>query len=157
VDEASQQWNEGNQIYVQDQQISLEYVKAVAIGEEDLGLYVRETLMSPDLLAAVEWWEGTPDEGPATPFVEENPNWVNASYDNAAALEAEAEQLFATAEDYDRTGDRYTLVTVILAASLFMFGIGSMGRRRAAKLGTVLIGTVIFGAGLVEIIRITTG
>jgi hypothetical protein len=157
VDEASQQWNEGNQIYVQDQQVFLEYMKAVAADNTDLALYVRETLMSPGLISALEWWETTPDDGPATPFVEENPSWVNASYDNAVALEAEAEGLFATAKDFDRTGDRYTLVTVILAAALFMFGIGSVGHHRAVRLGTLVIGTVVLGAGIVEIVRITSG
>jgi hypothetical protein len=48
-------------------------------------------------------------------------------------------------------------VTVVLAAALFMFGIGSVGRHRAVRFGTVLIGTVIFGAGVIEIAPITVG
>jgi hypothetical protein len=59
-------------------------------------------------------------------------------------LTAKADKLFASAHADDKTGDRYELVTVIVALSLFLYGVAAVARARGLKLGMAGIGLVIF-------------
>jgi hypothetical protein len=157
TDQASQAWIEGTQIDQQDQGLFLEYAKAAYIGDTELALYLRESLMSPDLVAAIEWWEGTPEGGPLTPFVEENPNWVNTAYDNAAELDAEAQGLLdeaaaanEEANDAGDIGDDYNFVIVVFASALFMLGIAGVFRQFPVKVGMGSIGAVLLVVAFVQ-------
>lgn len=156
-DQASQAWTEGDQTYVQDQALFFEYVKAAQSENLDLALYLRESLMSPDLVAALEWWETTGDDV-TTPFVDENPNYANAAWDNAAALDADAQALLdeaaaanAEANEKGDTGDKYDFATVLLAASLFMLGIAGVFRELYVKAGIGLLGTIFLVVALVQV------
>src|SRR3989338_7599760 len=115
TDKASQAYNEGTQELVGDQQLFLEYVKAVQTDDEELAAYVQTTLMSDNLRAGVEWWADQPDNGPDTPFVDENPKYTIEAYGVADELDAEAQDAFRDGQQLGKRGDRYTLVTVILA------------------------------------------
>ena len=140
ADAASQAFTEGTQQLVQDQALFLEYAKAANTGEEDLALYLRESLFSEELEAGVAWWEEQPDDGPESPFVEENPDYVIVGYEVGAELEAETEQHFADAARFDEDGGEYTLMTVILAVALFLLGITAAIRAFAVRLGMVAVG-----------------
>jgi hypothetical protein len=156
TDEASQAWTEGNQVYIQDQQLFLEYVKAIHTDNIDLALYLREGLMTLELVAAFEWWEDQPDDGPLSPFDEANPDWTNEAWDRAAALDEEAAELLAeaasaneTAVRANETSDDYSFVTVILASALFLAGIGGVFRELTIKIAMGSLGGVFLLVGLV--------
>lgn len=152
ADAASQAFTEGTQQLVQDQALFLEYAKAANSGEEDLALYLRDSLFSAELEAGVAWWEEQPDDGPESPFVEDNPDYVIAGYEVGSELEAETEQHFADAARLDEEGGEYTLMTVILAVALFLLGITAAIGAFPVKLGMVAVGggiTVAAGIWLV--------
>lgn len=156
-DQASQAWTEGDQAYIQDQQLFFEYVKAAQTENLDLALYLRESLMSPELVSAIEWWEDTPDDV-TTPFTDENPNYTNVAWDNAAALDEDAQALLdeaslanEEANEKGDTGDKYDFATVLLAASLFMLGIGGVFRELMLKIALGSMGTIFLIVALVQV------
>jgi hypothetical protein len=59
-------------------------------------------------------------------------------------LQARADDLFASANAADKTGDHYELVTVIVALSLFLYGVAAVARERRLKLAMAAVGFVIF-------------
>ena len=63
-------------------------------------------------------------------------------------LKARADALFASANADDKTGDRYELVTVIVALALFLYGVAAVARGRGLKLGMAGIGFMIFVVAL---------
>ena len=143
-DMASQEYNTAIATDNQDQAIFLEYAKALVSEDETTATYIHETLMSPELAAAVDWWIEQPEEtGPDSPFVEENPNWDDASWNAAADLDVEAQQFFDTARDADSEGDEFDLLEVIVTLSLFLFGIASLVRQQKIQVGLAAVGGVI--------------
>ena len=157
TDKASQAYNEGTQELVQDQALFLEYVKAVQTDDEELAAYVQTSLMSDNLRAAVEWWADQPGDEYQTPFVDENPKYMIESYGVADDLDKQAETAFNLGQRYDNRGDRYTLVTVILAAALFLLGIAAVARAWVIKYGFTFIGAVFLIGSMVQTGRILWG
>jgi hypothetical protein len=158
TDQASQAWTNGDQAYIHDQQLFLEYVKAAQLDDTGLAQYLRESLMSPELIAAIGWWEQQPDDGPQSPFDDSNPEYVNASYDTAAGLDDEAQALLAQATAANQEanklgdiGDKYDFATVILASSLFILGIGGVFRQLPIKLGMGALGAVLLVSALIQV------
>ena len=143
-DQASQEYNTAIATDNQDQAIFLEYAKALVAEDEVTATYIQESLMSPELAAAVEWWIEQPDDtGPDSPFVEENPNWDDSSWNTAADLDVEAQQYFDSARQADADGDEFDLLEVIVTLSLFLFGIASLVRQQKIQVGLAAVGGVI--------------
>jgi hypothetical protein len=143
-DAASQEYNTAIATDNQDQALFLEYAKALVAEEEVTATYIHETLMSTELAAAVDWWLEQPEEtAPDSPFVEENPNWDDASWTTAEELDVEAQQFFDTARDADSEGDEFDLLEVIVTLSLFLFGIASLVRQQKIQVGLAAVGGVI--------------
>ena len=143
-DQASQEYNTAIATDNQDQAIFLEYAKALVSEDEVTATYIQESLMSPELAAAVEWWIEQPDDtGPDSPFVEENPNWDDSSWATAADLDVEAQQYFDSARQADADGDKFDLLEVIVTLSLFLFGIASLVRQQKIQVGLAAVGGVI--------------
>lgn len=143
-DQASQEYNTAIATDNQDQAIFLEYAKALVAEDEVTATYIQESLMSPELAAAVEWWIEQPDDtGPDSPFVEENPNWDDSSWATAADLDVEAQQYFDSARQADADGDKFDLLEVIVTLSLFLFGIASLVRQQKIQVGLAAVGGVI--------------
>jgi hypothetical protein len=143
-DQASQEYNTAIATDNQDQAIFLEYAKALVAEDEVTATYIQESLMSPELAAAVEWWIEQPDDtGPDSPFVEENPNWDDISWTTAADLDVEAQQYFDSARQADADGDEFDLLEVIVTLSLFLFGIASLVRQQKIQVGLAAVGGVI--------------
>ena len=69
TNDANQKYLEGNQQIVKDEAVFLEYVKAVELSDdpayEELYAYIRESLMSKELLKGLKWWEKQPDVLPS--------------------------------------------------------------------------------------------
>lgn len=72
----------------------------------------------------------------------------------AKALDKRADRLFATADKADREGDDYSLVTIFLATSLFLYGVAAVGRGRAVKLGMAGTGAGIFLVAVVMLLTV---
>jgi hypothetical protein len=154
-DQASQQFNTAIATDNRDQALFLEYAKALVAEDEVTATYISESLMSPELLAAVEWWVEQPDDsGPVSPFVEENPNWDNTSWAEAAELDEEAQQYFDTAKDSDSEGDKFDLLEVIVTLALFLFGVASLVRQQRIQVGLALVGGVILVYSIVMVLTL---
>lgn len=149
-DQAGQAATEGNQEFVQDQTLFIEYAKATQQeGNTELATYMKETLMSPKLSKSVEWWAEQGDfETYPTPFTEDNPEYGIEQYVRAEALEKQVEQKFDLAREKDDSGDRYTLITVILAVALFMLGVAGVTRRLQIRFATTGAGAAILALSL---------
>jgi len=151
ADAASQAYNSAITNDSRDQTFFLEFAKAAQADDEETAMYVLETLMSPELAAAVEWWSAQPDDsGFDSTFVEENPDWSNALYEEAAALDESSQAFFDAADEADNDADGVDLLTVILALALFFLGVAGLSRQRKVMIGLSVIGAVVI---LFSIIR----
>ena len=154
ADAASQAYNSAITNDIRDQTLFLEFAKAAQADDEETALYVLETLMPPELAAAVEWWSAQPDDsGFDSPFVEENPEWSNALYEEAAALDETSQAFFDAADEADNDADGFDLLTVILALALFFLGVAGLSRQRKVMIGLSAIGIVVI---LFSIVRSIT-
>ncbi|MFM8562795.1 MAG: hypothetical protein ACKOCE_02740 [Acidimicrobiia bacterium] len=144
ADAASQSYNSAIAADIRDQTLFLEFAKAAQADDEETALYILETLMSPELAAAVDWWSAQPDDsGFDSPFVEENPEWSNALYEEAAALDESSQAFFDAAEKADSDAEDFDILTVILALSLFFLGVAGLSRQRPVMIGLSTVGAVI--------------
>ncbi len=148
LNDANAYYSEGTQTYIEDELFFLSYVEATFEGNEELATYMRESLMNDQLVAAIEWWETDGAEFD-TPFVEENPNYVIESYTLAEELAAATDEAFEAGEEANKTGDTYNLITVLLAASLFVLGIATSFKVLPVRIGLIAIGAVIFAGSTV--------
>ncbi len=143
-DQASQEYNTAIATDNQSQALFLEYAKATVAEDEVTATYIKETLMSPELAAAVDWWIEQPEEtGPDSPFVDENPNWDDSSWVAGAELDAKAQEYFDAAKTADTEGDKFDLLQVIVTLSLFLFGVASLVRQQRIQIGLAAVGAVI--------------
>ncbi|MCU0308587.1 MAG: hypothetical protein MUE51_12630 [Thermoleophilia bacterium] len=149
--DSSQMWTQGNQIEVYNQSLFLDYAVAAAKNDTEVAAYIRTALMDADLQKAIVWWEKQPDSGPATPFVAENPAYVNASYTEGQRLDEASRAAFEEGARLDDRGDKYTLATVTLAVSLFLLGLAAIFRRFAIKAGVAAMGSVALVVAVVQI------
>ena len=154
TNESSQLVTEGNQVFVQDQAIFLDWATAAAADEDFIAEYIQSSLMRPELQAAVAWWADQPGDKYDTPFHEDNPDYSIESYEEAAALDEKTNGYFRQAGEHDEKGGRFDLVTVLFAASLFILGIATVVRAWAVKLAVVGLGTIIFVGSLIQLGRI---
>ena len=158
-DSASQQWNEGAQIEIQDQALFLEFAKALQADDLELAGYLQQALMRQELSDAIDWWVEQPEANqPDSPFVEENTAYTIAAYDVAAELDDQAEEEFARGSAYNEKGDKYGLVTTIVALALFLLGVAAVFKRfviRVVLAGGALVVLVIAAVQLAQLGQFT--
>jgi len=82
--------------------------------------------------------------------VEENPEWSNALYEEAAALDESSQALFDVAEKADSDAEDFDILTVILALSLFFLGVAGLSRQRPVMIGLSTVGTVIVAYSVIR-------
>lgn len=100
--------------------------------------------MRDELIAAVDWWEQVENTNShSSPFVEENPNYVISAYEQEDALRGERTAVFEAGKSAGKNGDTYNLVTVFLAASLFVLGIARVFRAALTRIAAIGIGTAL--------------
>jgi hypothetical protein len=146
--DANAYYSEGTQTYIEDELIFLRYVEAVNEDDVELATYLRESLMSDQLFAAIEWWETDGVEFD-TPFVEENPNYTIESYVLADELAVATDESFEAGKEANKTGDTYNLITVLLAAALFVLGIATSFKVLPVRIGLIAIGATIFAGSTI--------
>jgi hypothetical protein len=142
---------EAEQTLANDRALFLQYVSA-AQTNKSLARYYLTTLMSPQLRAAVVWWAG--QDKYKTPFVDANPEYKQTEFTLGNKLSDQSNALFEDAKGTHKTSNRYELVTVILAAALFMLGVAGVLRHLGLRLAFFAIGTLFFLGGTIQLLRI---
>ena len=143
---------EAEQTLANDRSLFLQYVSA-AQTNPSLARYYLTTLMSPQLKAAVVWWAH--QNKYKTPFVDANPKYKQEDFILGSKLSDRSNELFADAKQTHKTSNRYELVTVILAAALFMLGVAGVLRYYWLRVAFFSLGTLFFLAGVIQILRIS--
>jgi hypothetical protein len=80
------------------------------------------------------------------------PQYVIPQDAQAKALNAQADALFSTGEHAAETADKYVRLTVLLAAVLFLVGIGSRFPLRAARLGLGAVACVLLVVSVIQLL-----
>ena len=148
ADAASQDYNDATAVAVADEAIFLEYTKALHTGQAKLAAYVHGSLMSPELAAAVDWWEAQPDSyESATPF-------TSPQHDKAKVREAQAEARFDEADRIDALATSFDILSIIIAIALFLFGVASLVRQERIKIGLGIVGTVVLIFSIIRLLSL---
>jgi hypothetical protein len=158
LSDANAYYNSGDQTYAGDQMLFLEYERALNAEDEEYAVFIKDSLMRDELIAAIDWWE-QPENFDAyySPFVEENPTYIIADYTEAEALVEDTDASYDEAKDAAGYGDTYNLIAVLLAASLFVLGIAGSFRAMPIRLAMILAGGVIFLGSTAWMLTLPTG
>ena len=89
-------------------------------------------------------------ESSATPF--DRPEYRVAKLEEAAALDAQADQYVALAREANQRGDNYVLVAVLFASVMLFAGIGSKMDTLRARVVLFTSAVVVLGASLVLVV-----
>jgi hypothetical protein len=131
----------------------MSWADAYATNETELADFYRARFRE-EFQPAVEAWIATqplqnPD-APLTPFV--MPEYVLATEQEAAELEATADAAAAEARRNIQRQSNYVLGVVLFAAALFFAGISTKVTMRKARLAILTMGSVVFLGTLVWIL-----
>jgi hypothetical protein len=159
VTEATGSYVTASQLRASDENLFAEYAQlayAASLGDKFSGNaadYLREGIMREDLEAAVVWWSAeTQKPGGAerypTPFVEDNPEYTQPELAQAEAESAAAQASFTEAEDEQKAGDTFIIADIIVASSLFFFGLAGVVSARLLKVRVTVLGYVLFVASI---------
>ena len=154
--QASGAYVEAAQRSAADEALFVEYAQlanAGALGDRlalDGATYLQTGIMRDDLREAIEWWgkEAQRDPSLTTPFVPENPFYVQPELEEAQELTASAAESFKTAEDEQTLGDTFIIADIIVAISLFLFGVAGVATAMRVKVGATVMGYVVFAVSL---------
>ena len=155
ADEATTLYTIADSTATSDRILFLEFAKAKVTGDTDLAEYIRASLMSPDLVAAISWWEKQPDEaGYNSPFVNENPKLSTKLIDSADEVDASARRSFSKAEESDRITDDFDQMAVIMAIALFFLGIAGLASNRRMTIIMLSFGSIILVLALIRAVSL---
>lgn len=158
TDQSGQAYNEFNQNLVEDTNTFLQFAISAQGDSAQANAttaYIK-TLFRDEFVPAVEWWADRTDKYD-TPFVEQNPEYRSVALAQSEALDKQAKKKFNEGKNLDDTGDTYVFWTVILAASLFLFGIAGVTSARPVFWGASSIGVVLLAIAIVGLIDVTSG
>lgn len=112
--------------------------------------------LRPGYRAAVNAWIAThPLKNPnAPPDPSYMPQYRIPQETQAKALGTEATADFSQAESASGTADKYVRITVLLAAVLFLVGIGSRFPLRTARYGLIGVAAVLLVVSVVQVISL---
>jgi hypothetical protein len=143
TNDANAFFGEAFQTVARDQALFLDYAAAAQQENADLAEYLENAIMDDNMRAAVKEWREDEADELATPF--DAPAYELPAQAEAERLTEVTEQRFAQARQRNEKGDRYTLVGVIVATSLFFLGIAGV----MPALRTKLVAT---GAGAITLV-----
>ena len=107
---------------------------------EELGDTLIDTVGSPELKKANK----ACGEDPECEVPIDSKYYVVSEAAEAARLDRRADTLFAVANKADKEGDDYSLVTVLIATSLFLYGVAAVTHGRTVKLAMAGLGAFIY-------------
>jgi hypothetical protein len=112
--------------------------------------------MDASFQSAVKWWQSSANTKAAhpapTPFTSQNPNYNTPNFYAAQHSATTSQRNFKEAKLEQDKADHYTLIEVILATALFLYGIAGVTRNMTVKLGTMGMGAGIFIVSLALLI-----
>jgi hypothetical protein len=155
-DDAGQFYATANSTLNRDQAQFLAYVTALHDRKQKLASFIRAHLMDARLRAAVSWWESPANmrnaHPAATPFVSSDPSYAIPAQNQAVDRTTDSKRRFDEAKHEQERADHFELIEVILATSLFLYGIAGVTRNTRVKLGTLCTGAAIFILSLILLI-----
>lgn len=125
-----------------DEQIFVEYSKAVLAGDAVAAKGLRNGL-SVDLRKAIIAWENSGGNA-LSPFAGETPAYYQPFYEEAEELAAQATTEFNAADELRSRADTFTLIGVLLASALFLYGIAAVSRAPKVRRGLTATGFLIY-------------
>jgi hypothetical protein len=140
---AAQKRSEANQFRLADLSVFENHIDAVIDGDDALAEFYRARFRDEFAVAYEAWLALDPLESadaPASPLA--MPEYRLAADEEAAALEAQADTLFAEGEDANTTSDVYTLTTLLFAVVLFFAAISERFEHTQARTGLIALGAV---------------
>ena len=151
LNDANAFYAQGNTTSSADQSLFVEFATARFQDEQDRADYLM-TLMRPELLAAVEWWDSS--EEAVTPFdeIDGNPYTVE-DFATAAELEEQASVQFDEGAKADDKGDIFELATVFFALTLFFGGVATLFAKRSVTVALLGIGGLTLVIGGINLVR----
>jgi hypothetical protein len=151
-DDSGQYYATYNAEFTHNQALFLEYAKAIQQNNKDLVSYIYNNLMDMALQKAVKWWQSPANTSSAhpvqTPFTSQNPDYVTPQFYAAQQSATASQKNFKEAKTEQDKADHYTLIEVILATALFLYGIAGVTRNMMVKLGTLGMGLAIYVVSL---------
>jgi hypothetical protein len=152
ADQASQRLNEASANRNEDQIVTTFVLQAALDNPdaaEEVGNALVDEIGSEELKAAFKGCDADPncDVPPI-----DSEHYVLPAFAEADELDKQSDELFAEANRHDEKGDNYALVTVLLATSLFLYGVSAVASARVVKLGTAGAGALIFLGSLVGLV-----
>lgn len=137
-------WSAGRGVEAGDLALFVEFA-AASQNDDGLGAYFYD-LMRPEMQQAVDWWAENPDA--VDPFdTDAGSPYVVFEYDDAAALEEQAQATFGAGAEADDNGDQFELAAVFFALTLFFGGIATLFRSRRVTVALLAIAGVTMVIG----------
>ncbi len=128
-----------------DGSLFVEYARDIYDGKTELSVFILDR-MRPELQKAIKAWMLTHPRknpnAPSSPFV--MPEYQVKADAEAAELNARSSAAHDQAQEANKTGDTYTLLTVLYATALFLAGLVSTIDERRARLVTLIMGGAVF-------------
>ena len=127
-----------------------QYVIATAQSNTKLADFIYARFPTTLRVAADDWLKTQPltnPDAPRSPF--DMPSYQLPEQVESARLEKVADEKAQHAGDANELGDRYVLLTVIFATSLFFVGISGRFRWLALEVGMIALGAIVLLGGLI--------
>lgn len=152
---ASREESLGGEQRLLDQATFNTWLQAKASGHDKVSRIVA-TRFSPEFAAAFDAWiatdplaDGNDDAGPAAVT-----EYHNALTEDAARLDAEADDLLVHGEEARRVADDYVRITVFLATVLFLVAIGQRFRRHGVRVAMFAISVAIMSIAVFTVVTL---
>lgn len=128
-------YNDALSVQNRDQQLFVEFAKAAQEDKTDLAAYLQTTIMDDNLRGALDEWQKDKTDKIATPL--DAASYEQPDLEEGDRLAKVTDVKFNQARTLDNQGDKFSLIGVIVASSLFFLGIaGVMTNIRTKIVGT---------------------
>jgi hypothetical protein len=129
---------------------------AAYVANNDQAMTVAERRFRPEFRVAFDAWQLTdPEHNPNAPAGPTYmPEYKQPEQDQANALNAEADRLYAEGSAAGSHADEYVRVTVYLATVLFLVAISSHFPIRGVRIGLVAVGVIVLVIALATLVTL---
>jgi hypothetical protein len=157
--EATRAASRGAEETVIDGSLWLEWQKSVAIGRDDLAVFLRDRF-SPALDVAQDaWLKGSPVDADGIPTGKLPPQtpltldaYVPPGQKRAEDMSAQAEAQLSESSIYSAISGRYVMLTVLFALVLFFGNVASKFNSPKIQLGLGLISVTVLSTGFIRLL-----
>jgi hypothetical protein len=128
---------------------------AYTVGNQQ-AMILAKRRFRPEFRVAFDAWQATkPETNPKAPKGPTYmPQYRQPGIQQAKALDAQADESFATAADNGETSDKYVRTTVFLASVLFLVGISTRFPLRGGRYALVVLGAVLLIVSIVQLTQL---